>query len=71
MLGIRIAAGNRLTTVFNASIADHMYRMAVLALCCTDETLDIPKYVHQLVACWSDGNSRGKMRDVGGGTRPR
>jgi len=27
------------------SIADHMYRMAVLALCCTDETLDIPKCV--------------------------
>ncbi|KAF9785193.1 HD domain-containing protein [Thelephora terrestris] len=27
------------------SIADHMYRMAVLALCCSDETLDIPKCV--------------------------
>ncbi|KAF9650137.1 HD domain-containing protein [Thelephora ganbajun] len=27
------------------SISDHMYRMAVLALCCTDKTLDIPKCV--------------------------
>jgi len=27
------------------SISDHMHRMAVLALCCTDETLNIPKCV--------------------------
>ena len=29
----------------NASIADHMYRMAVLAMCTSDATLDVSKSV--------------------------
>ena len=29
-----------------SSISDHMYRMAVLAMCTTDTSLDVPKYVY-------------------------
>ena len=31
------------------SIGDHMYRMSILALCCSDPNLDIAKYVAESI----------------------
>lgn len=43
---LRVCDTDDTLSVLGLSISDHMYRMAVLAMCTSDQQLDVSKYVY-------------------------